>query len=88
METEGCQLQSQADDPGLFYQQSFNDKFYVCEENRTAHYVAFASPMYQHGINTQNVRHVMFDIIYEFKYTLNMIIILALCIMVLHVFKN
>lgn len=44
--------------------------------------VAFTNKI-EHGTNTQNVKHILYDITYEYKYMLSMIIILALCLMVL-----
>lgn len=40
METEGCQPQSHADDPGLFHKQRFDDEFYKYGDNGTTHYVS------------------------------------------------
>ena len=40
METEGCQPQSHADDPGLFHKQRFDDEFCKYGDNGTTHYVS------------------------------------------------
>lgn len=87
METEGCQPQSHADDPGLFHNQRFDDEFYKYGDNGTTHYVSCNNKIEQ-GTKTQNVKQALCDNALEFKYLVNDEKILVERNQDVHVFKS